>query len=121
MFRDETNTWKNVHCEIVLPFIFSVGIVQTTKPVKSIEIQLIRIEDIPKGESRHVSEVQNIQVANGNVLPGMQIPLYMVLPRYFSCPSKFTSVFGIHFEVNICVIFADNLVVSENIPITLYR
>ena len=32
-----------------------------------------------------------------------------------------TSAFGINFEANISVIFEDNHIVSENIPILLYR
>ena len=35
--------------------------------------------------------------------------------------SKNTSAFGINFEANISVIFEDNHIVSENIPISLYR
>ena len=66
-----------------------VCIVRTSKAVKSIEIQLIRIEDIPTEEFKQASEVQNIQVATtGPGLVGLYVPLFMVLPRYFSCPSK---------------------------------
>ena len=99
---------------------FTVCIVRTSKAVKSIEIQLIRIEDIPTEEFKQASEVQNIQVATvGSGLVGLYVPLFMVLPRYFSCPSKNTSAFGINFEANISVIFTDNHIVSENIPILL--
>ena len=67
----------------------TVCIAQTSKAVKSIEIQLIRIEDIPTEEFKQASEVQNIQVATaGTGLLGLYVPLFMVLPRYFSCPSK---------------------------------
>lgn len=104
------------------PLTGQICIVRTSKAVKSIEIQLIRIEDIPTEEFKQASEVQNIQVATaGPGLVGLYVPLFMVLPRYFSCPSKNTSAFGINFEANISVIFEDNHIVSENIPILLYR
>lgn len=102
-------------------FSFSVCIIRTTKAIKSIEIQLVRIEEIPKEEFKQASEVQNIQVAHGNVQLGQNIPLFMLLPRYFSCPSKNTSAFGINFQLNISVIFQDLTIVTENIPISLYR
>ena len=73
----------------ILFCLLLVCIVQTSKAVKSIEIQLIRIEDIPTEEFKQASEVQNIQVATaGPGLVGLYVPLFMVLPRYFSCPSK---------------------------------
>ena len=73
---------------------FTVCVLRTSKTVKSIEIQLIRIEDIPTEEFKQASEVQNIQVATaGSELVGLYVPLFMVLPRYFSCPSKVTKGF----------------------------
>ena len=75
--------------KVFLFCLLLVCIVRTSKAVKSIEIQLIRIEDIPTEEFKQASEVQNIQVATaGPGLVGLYVPLFMVLPRYFSCPSK---------------------------------
>lgn len=33
------------------------------------------------------TEIQNIQIADGNVCAKLQIPIYMVLPRLFTCPT----------------------------------
>ena len=41
------------------------------------------------------TEIQNIQVADGDVCRGMEIPLYMVFPRLFTCPTLFTDNFKI--------------------------
>ena len=77
-----------------------------------------------KAAAVKTSEVQNIQVADGNILEGMNVPLFMVFPRYYSCPSLQScsgTDFAIHFQVNIAVVFETNHVVSEVIPIKLYR
>ena len=83
------NTFNMLSKKVFLFCLLLVCIVRTSKAVKSIEIQLIRIEDIPTEEFKQASEVQNIQVATaGPGLVGLYVPLFMVLPRYFSCPSK---------------------------------
>jgi len=33
------------------------------------------------------TEVQNIQVADGEVIRDMEIPLYMLFPKIYSCPT----------------------------------
>ena len=48
-----------------------------------------------------VSEVQNIQIAENNVEHGALIPLYMVFPRYYACPTLATHTFKISFQVTI--------------------
>jgi len=87
--------------------------------IKSIEVQLIRIEQTQ--ENKQSTEVQNIQVAENDVERGCQVPLYMIFPRYYACPSLATNTFQIAFEVTISVIFHDNHLVSDTLPITLYR
>lgn len=103
-------------------FSIAVCVEASDKPVKSIEIQLIRIEEIGAMPGQKlVSEVQNIQVAEGNVRTGLDIPLYMVFPRYFCCPDFAATAFKIGFEITISVVFSDNHIVADNIPIILYR
>ena len=82
----------------------------------------IEIFDIQiSGADTQLSEVQNIQVAEKNVEHGIEIPLFMIFPRYYSCPSLVTNSFQIGFQVTISVIFHDNHLVSDTIPITIYR
>lgn len=41
------------------------------------------------------TEIQNIQVAEGNVSTGVAIPIYMIFPRLFSCSTTKTANFKI--------------------------
>lgn len=81
-------------------------------PIKSIELQLVRVERtgallgscqvpavpahalppalravIDGKESTDATEIQNLQVGDGDVARGLGIPLYMIFPRLFACPS----------------------------------
>ena len=68
--------------------------------IKSIEIQLVRVETFQDPEStklnttkQSATEVQNIQVADGNVIPELQIPLYMLFPKIYSCATYVSKEF----------------------------
>lgn len=68
--------------------------------IRSVELQLVRVETcgLSPGDreySRDATEVQNIQIGDGNLLRNIPIPIYMVLPRLFSCPTLVTSSFKI--------------------------
>ena len=67
------------------------------------------------------TEIQNIQIADGDVCRGLVIPIYMVFPRLFTCPSVAARTFRVEFEVNLVVVFQDNHLITENFPIKLYR
>ncbi|GFO07993.1 Down syndrome critical region protein 3 homolog [Plakobranchus ocellatus] len=66
-------------------------------PIKSIEIQLVRVETCgcAEGYAKDATEIQNIQIAEGDVVRNMPIPLYMVFPRLFTCPSLSTNNFKV--------------------------
>ena len=51
----------------------------------------------------------------------MVVPMYMVFPRLFSCPTVISTMFKIEFEVNLVVVFGDGYMVTENFPITIIR
>lgn len=68
--------------------------------IRSVELQLVRVETcgITPGDrdySRDATEVQNIQIGDGNLLRNNNIPIHMVLPRLFTCPTLITSNFKI--------------------------
>uniref|UniRef100_A0A6G1S8D3 Down syndrome critical region protein 3 n=1 Tax=Aceria tosichella TaxID=561515 RepID=A0A6G1S8D3_9ACAR len=109
-------------------------------PIRSIELQLVRVEtfgspppsSVPldvsssglhddRESSRDATEVQNIQIVDGNPLRNMPISIHMVLPKLFTCPTVITAAFRIEFEINLVIIFNDNYVVTENFPIKLIR
>jgi Vacuolar protein sorting-associated protein 26 len=98
-------------------------IVEATKPIKSIDLQLIRIESIFSGETgfKEPTEVQSLQIADGDVRKGAKIPLYMLFPRQFTCPTTFYNKFKIEFEVNLSILFFDGYQLTKNFPIYLIR
>jgi len=68
--------------------------------IRSVELQLVRIETCgttpgDKDYSRDATEVQNIQIGDGNIMRNIPLPIYMVLPRLFTCPTLVTSNFKI--------------------------
>lgn len=111
---------------INLPFTGEVTIESSEAPVKSIELQLVRVETVRSGEqsnntAREATEIQNIQIGDGDVCRNLVIPLYMIFPRLFTCPTMLTPSFKVEFEVNLIVVFGDGYMVTENFPIELYR
>jgi hypothetical protein len=43
----------------------------------------------------YATEVQNIQVADGDVIRDMEIPLYMMFPKIYSCPTVIHNKFQV--------------------------
>ena len=113
----------SVNCCITQPFSGEVVVEKSSTPIRSIELQLVRVETCgcAEGFARDPTEIQNIQLADGDVCRGLPIPIYMVFPRLFTCPTLSTSNFKVEFEVNIVVIFQDDHLVTENFPIILTR
>jgi hypothetical protein len=52
---------------------------------------------------------------------GLPIPIYMIFPRLFTCPTVTVRTFKIQFEVNLIVQFCDGYQITENFPIQIYR
>ncbi|XP_047349470.1 vacuolar protein sorting-associated protein 26C isoform X2 [Vespa velutina] len=91
-----------------------------SEPLKG---ELVRVETCgcAEGYSRDATEIQNIQIGEGNVCTNLPIPIYMIFPRLFTCPTLSTSNFKVEFEVNLIIIFEDDYLVTENFPIILSR
>ena len=112
-----------VNCCITKPFTGELTVEHCQAPIRSIELQLVRVETCgcAEGFARDPTEIQNIQIADGDVCRGSTIPIFMIFPRLFTCPTLTTSTFKIEFEVNIVIVFQDDHLVTENFPITLTR
>lgn len=110
-------------CPITQPLTGEVVVDESFSPIKSIELQLVRVETVTFGTRtlKEATEIQNIQIGDGNVCRGLNIPMYMVLPRLFSCPTYSHPNFKIEFEVNLVVVFGDGYMITENFPILIYR
>ncbi|XP_055613275.1 vacuolar protein sorting-associated protein 26C [Uranotaenia lowii] len=118
-----TGVLDSTECCVTQPFTGSLSIHYTEVPIKSIEIQLVRVETCgcAEGYARDATEIQNIQIADGNVCPKVSIPIYMTFPRLFTCPTLITKNFKVEFEINLVVIFGDDYLVTENFQIVLNR
>lgn len=112
-------------CPINLPFTGEIVVEESEAEVKSIELQLVRSETVRHPENgnnaREATEIQNIQIADGDVTRNLVVPIYMIFPRLFTCPSMSADDFQVDFEVNLIVLFRDGYMVTENFPLTLYR
>jgi len=114
---------NHTNCNVTKPFSGELTITRCAVDIKSIELQLVRVETCAymEGEAREATEIQNIQIADGNVVRGLAIPIHMVFPRLFTCATTVNKAFKVEFEVNLIILFADNHMVTENFPIKLYR
>jgi len=118
-----TGKIDTVNCSITKPFSGEVTVERSAATIRSIELQLVRVETCgcAEGYARDPTEIQNIQIAEGDVCRGIALPIYMVFPRLFTCPTLSTSNFKVEFEVNIVIVFQDDHLVTENFPIKLTR
>jgi hypothetical protein len=110
-------------CNVDEPFTGHITIKRCAVEIKSIELQLVRVESCTymEGEAREATEIQNIQIADGNVVRDLSISMYMIFPRLFTCATTLAEQFKVQFEVNLIVVFADSYMVTENFQIVLYR
>jgi len=113
----------NLSCIISEPFSGELILEESELPIKSIEIQLLRVETCgcAEGYSRDSTEIQNIQIGDGDVCRNIAIPIWMLFPRTFTCPTLITTNFKIEFEISIVLVFNDDRMISENFPIRITR
>jgi len=118
-----TGHLDHTNCHISLPLTGELRIDRCAVDIKSIELQLVRVESCSymEGEAREATEIQNIQIADGNIVRGLSIPIFMVFPRLFTCATTIAKQFKVEFEVNLIILFADNHMVTENFPLRLFR
>ncbi|KFM74367.1 Down syndrome critical region protein 3-like protein, partial [Stegodyphus mimosarum] len=110
-------------CNIMQPFTGELCIEKCDSPIRSVELQLVRVETCgcSEGYSRDATEIQNIQIGEGDVCRNILIPIHMIFPRLFTCPTLVTNNFKIEFEVNVVVVFEDEHIITENFPIVIIR
>ncbi|XP_042900290.1 vacuolar protein sorting-associated protein 26C isoform X2 [Parasteatoda tepidariorum] len=110
-------------CNIMQPFTGELCIEKCDATIRSVELQLVRVETCgcSEGYSRDATEIQNIQIGEGDVCRNILIPIHMIFPRLFTCPTLVTNNFKIEFEVNVVVVFEDEHIITENFPIVIVR
>jgi len=102
----------------------SITLQSCGEPIKCMEIQLVRVETCgcADGFAKEATEIQNIQIADGDVPRGFEVPIFMVFPRLFTCPSLVSArTYKVEFQINLVTMFPDGRLVSKKFPITLLR
>jgi hypothetical protein len=120
-------------CNINKPFSGEFSIVEADATIKSVELQLVRVETCgistksilfsgcADGFAKESTEIQNIQIAEGDIQRNLTVPLFMVFPRLFTCPTLIAKTFRVEFEINLVVMLGDGHLITENFPIKLVR
>jgi len=108
----------------------TITVERSAAPLKAIEIELCRIEGCSTTEGQVMTEtspVQFTQVVDGDCARGSEIPIHVVIPRLFTCPSVQASSFSVAFMLRVLCIFEPltpgnkEPVAVRAIPIQLYR
>lgn len=60
-------------------------------------------------------------MCEGNVTRNLELPIYMVFPKLYSCPSLKYEWCQLDFEIDLLVIFKDGSKLTVNIPLKLIR
>ena len=84
---------------------------------------MVRVETLgcEQGYAIERTEIQNNQIADGDVLRGTTLHVWIPFPRLFCCCSVQSANFKIQFEVKIVIILEGDFVASCSIPIQLIR
>nr|XP_025843661.1 Down syndrome critical region protein 3 [Vulpes vulpes] len=114
---------NSTNCVITQPLTGELVVESSEAAIKSIELQLVRVETCgcAEGYARDATEIQNIQIADGDVCRGLSVPIHMVFPRLFTCPTLETTNFKVEFEVNVVVLLHADHLITENFPLKLCR
>jgi hypothetical protein len=118
-----TGKLNRTKCPINQPLTGEVIIEMAAAPVKSVELQLVRVETVnAEGKTtKEATEIQTIQIGEGNICRNLSVPMYMVFPRLFSCPTVSAPSFKVEFELNLIIVYGEGYMLTENFPLTLYR
>ena len=115
---------ENINCCVDKPFNGFCNIKECSTQIKSIELQFLRNEkilhkDFP--EISEVSEIQNLQIGDGDVVRNLEIPVFMTFPRGFCCANLENKDVCISFEMNLIIVLVNGVVIMENYPVNLWR
>jgi hypothetical protein len=88
----DSDVW-NIESPITGEFIIR----KCMSTISSVELQLIRVETIiiNDTEIREATEIQNLQIMDGHAAEDSSIPIFMLLPRYFTCASVSNRLFKV--------------------------
>jgi hypothetical protein len=74
-------------------------------------------------KNKIASEIQTLEIADGNVAPKLPLMIFMIWPRLYTCPTVHSPNFKIEFEMNINVVLENDArtVLTHTVPILLVR
>lgn len=99
-------------------------------PIRSIELTLGRVEWCTVGDhsnsvAREATDIQCTQVAEGDVARGVELPIHLILPRLYTCPTVDADVFGVEFELSVTAVMESRagmyVTASARLPLKLVR
>ncbi|XP_022737585.1 Down syndrome critical region protein 3 homolog isoform X2 [Durio zibethinus] len=101
----------STQCSMLEPLSGELTVEASTLPICSVDIHLLRVESILLGEKiiTETSLIQTTQIADGDVCRNMTLPIYVVLPRLFTCPTVLAGPFSIEFKVAVVISFQSEL------------
>jgi len=112
-------------CQITQPVIGELVIEESAFPIASIHLQLMRVETCGhlKGFLKEATEIERIEIADGDIPPKLPLMLFMILPRQYTCPTVHSPNFKIEFELNILVQLQNDAksVLTRTFPLLLVR
>ncbi|KAK7595401.1 hypothetical protein V9T40_013226 [Parthenolecanium corni] len=112
----------SIVCKLDKPLTGYLVFQKETLVLRSVELQLVRVEACTNTKQEaDRTEIQTVQIIDGNIPDNLSIPIYMPFPKLFSCPTILTTNFSVEFEVNFVITFKNQHLVNENISITLIR
>jgi hypothetical protein len=114
---------EHLYNDIDVPLSGWIAVRFCESHITSLELQLIRVESCATLEAlgREATEIQNIQIGDGDVMRGFEIPIYMFFPRLYTCPTIHLPQMRVEFEVNVVVTLEEQNQLTQNVPIKLYR
>ena len=115
---------ENINCCIDKAFNGFCTIKECSTEIKSIELQFLRNEKILNPEFQGVSEtseIQNLQIGDGDVIRNLEIPVFMIFPRNFCCANLENKDVSISFEMNLIIVLVNGVIIMENFPVNLWR
>ena len=100
-------------------------------PLRSIELTLGRVEWCTVGDhsnsvAREATDIQCTQVADGDVSRGVELPIHLVLPRLYTCPTVDADCWGVEFELGVTAVMdvrggSSYTTASARMPLRLVR
>ncbi|CAD8113761.1 unnamed protein product [Paramecium sonneborni] len=110
-------------CQFQEGFNGNINVEECESEIRTIDLQMIRVEKLEnkQGKVLEATEIQLIQIVDGNITRGIQVPFNMIFPKFFSCSNLQFKDYSVDFEVNLVVIMYDGFKITLNFPIQIIR